>query len=245
MKALQSLVLGLGLIATPVLSAERSPSAEPCKLCDGEAAAWFEAPVARYGHNVLGDTPEWSVLVFDHENGLSRFELAENRVFEDIAPRLADLSGDGVAEAIVVESDNRLGAQLAVYGPEGKIAETPFIGRAFRWLAPAGIADFNGDGATDVAYVETPHLGKTLRIWTMRGDRLEEMGRVVGVTNHRIGEPFISSAVRECGNTPQLYLASADWTAVVAVRFVNGALLAEEVSRWKGPDALGELAATC
>jgi hypothetical protein len=47
--------------------------------------------------------------------------LPETEVFEDLAPRLADLDGDGKAEIIVVQSHRDLGARLAVYGltPDG------------------------------------------------------------------------------------------------------------------------------
>jgi hypothetical protein len=45
------------------------------------------------------------------------------------------------------------------------LAATPHIGSANRWLAPIGAADLDGDGRVEIAYVDRPHLARTLRIW--------------------------------------------------------------------------------
>ena len=227
--------LATGLaFAAPALAQDRSQPAEPCETCTDGLTAWFQEPVARYGHNVLGNTPEWVVLALKVGDQEIHHTLPDNRVFEDIAPRLADLDGDGQAEVIVVESDTRLGAQLAVYDIDGKRAETPFIGQSFRWLAPVGVGDLNGDGQQDLAYVETPHLGKMLRIWTYQDGALVELGRVSGVTNHRIGEPFITSGIKTCGSETEILLASADWSAMISVHFKDGELRAERLFAWPG-----------
>ena len=72
-----------------------------------------------------------------------------------------------------------------------KAAAWPPIGTPFRWLAPAAIADLNGDGVTDIAYVETPHLGKVLRVWSWAAGGLTEIAQLRGVTSHRIGDEVI------------------------------------------------------
>jgi hypothetical protein len=177
-------------------------------------------PTDRYAHAVLGDTLEWGALTLvldgDPETTLT-LRLPETRVFEDIATRLADVTGDGLPEVIVVEADLALGASLAVYGPAGKLAATPFIGQPNRWLAPAGIADFDGDGHVEIAYVDRPHILGELVVVRMEGSRLAETARLAGLTNHRIGDDFISGGVRDCGQGPELILASSDWTRVMGV----------------------------
>jgi hypothetical protein len=175
-------------------------------------------PTARYDHAVLGDALEWGGLRLVVGDRTVIMTLPENRVFEDVEARLADLSGDGAPEVIVVETDLAKGASLAVYGPEGKIAATPFIGQPHRWLAPAGIADFDDDGRTEIAYVDRPHLLADLVFVRLEGDRLVETLRLPGLTNHRIGDAFISGGVRDCGQGAELVLASKDWSRVMRVR---------------------------
>jgi hypothetical protein len=177
-------------------------------------------PTDRYAHAVLGDALEWGALTLVLDGGPETtitLRLPETRVFEDIATRLADVTGDGLPEAIVVEADLALGASLAVYGPAGKLAATPYIGQPNRWLAPAGVADFDGDGRVEIAYVDRPHLRQDLVFVRLEGDQLVETLRLPGLTNHRIGDDFISGGVRDCGLGPELILASKDWTRVMRV----------------------------
>jgi len=175
-------------------------------------------PTDRYDHGVLGDKLEWGALRIATDQGDVIFRLPEARVFEDVEARLADVTGDGAPEIIVVETDRARGASLAVYGPLGKIAATPYIGQTHRWLAPAGIADLDGDGRVEIAYVDRPHLRKELVFVRMEDGQLVETHRLPGLTNHRIGDDFISGGVRDCGAGPELILASVDWTRVMAVR---------------------------
>jgi hypothetical protein len=191
-------------------------------------AAELVLPTDRYDHGVLGDALEWGGLRLTISNCpmCSRIPepyavtitLPETRVFEDVEVRLADLTGDQRQEVIVVESDFDLGASLAIYGPEGKIAATPYIGQRNRWLAPAGIADFDGDGRVEIAYVDRPHLLGDLVFVRLEGERLVETQRLPGLSNHRIGDDFISGGVRECGQGAELILASMDWSRVMRVR---------------------------
>jgi hypothetical protein len=86
----------------------------------GIVAAWYEDPTTRYAHGVLGDAVEAGTLAAqldDFPNCITgRITLPETEVFEDLAPRLADLDGDGRAEIIVVQSHRDLGARLASTG---------------------------------------------------------------------------------------------------------------------------------
>ena len=66
------------------------------------------------------------------DGGVFRLVLPERRVFEDTEPRLADVDGDGDPEVIVVESDMREGARLAIYDTDGLVSVNEFIGRSNR-----------------------------------------------------------------------------------------------------------------
>ncbi len=189
--------------------------------------AEYADPTTRYGHGVLGDAIEYGTLVIhtDRMEGLSfRHVLPEARVFEDVAPRLADVDGDGDVEVIVVETEASTGAQLAIYDDTGKIAATPHIGTRNRWLAPIGAADLDGDGFVEVAYIDRPHLAKTLRVWRFKDGALTQVAQLPGLTNHRIGERDIGGGIRDCGNGPEMITASANWRSVMATTFQNGQL---------------------
>ncbi|OSP56693.1 VCBS repeat-containing protein [Pseudoruegeria sp. SK021] len=193
-------------------------------------AARYADPTTRYAHGVLGDAIEYGTLELTLDDGRTlRLILPESRVFEDTAPRLADVDGDGHPEVVVVETDSARGARLAIYGETGLQLATPFIGTRFRWLAPAAIADLDGDGAVELAYVEKPHLAKTLRVWRVSPAGFRPVATLAGVSNHRIGDPEISGGLRECGNGPEMIVASGDWTSVMAVTLANDALTARRL----------------
>ncbi|GAW36275.1 FG-GAP repeat protein [Roseovarius sp. A-2] len=194
----------------------------------GIAAARFEVPDDSYPHRIMGTIPERRVLAVRDAKGTEhRIDLREGpdpaHVFEDIAPRVVDADGDGQNDVVLVESSPRHGAQLAVYtlrqGRLVKSAATPHIGARFRWLAPAAISDLNGDGVTDIAYVETPHLGKTLRVWSWAPGGLTQIASLRGVTNHRIGDEVIWGGLRDCGHGPEIVLADAGFHILVAVAY--------------------------
>jgi hypothetical protein len=211
-------------------------------------AAEFAAPTTRYAHGVLGDAVEWGELRLTIDPcvdcGLAlpaatlRIVLPRRRVFEDLAPRLADADGDGFTDVIVVETDIRRGASLAVYGSGGKRAATPFIGQRNRWLAPVGVADLDGDGRVEIAYVETPHLGKVLKIVRLEGDRLVAVAMRAGLTNHRIGDDFIQGGIADCGDGPVILTANADWTEVVATRLRDGKLKSASIGAYRDARSL-------
>lgn len=188
--------------------------------------AYYEGPVTRYPHGVLGDEVEYDTLAVTLSDGRSiRRRWDAPLVFEDIAPRLWDVDGDGLSEIVTVESHERLGARLAIWsvqnGDLAHLTTTPFIGQRFRWLAPVGAADLDGDGAIEFAYVDRPHLAKTLRIWRFQAGKLSEVASAKGLSNHKIGWDYIEGGVRDCGTGPQIVLASGDWQSVVAVTWAD------------------------
>jgi len=210
----------------------------------------------RYPHNVLGPIPGYGELEVEIEvcadcpepRRIAHLTLPEARVFEDVAPRLWDVTGDGRPEIVLVESDARLDARLTVWtlrspGAQAghllrRLAATSFIGTRFRWLAPVGVADFTGDGQNEIAYVETPHLGRTLRLVRRAGDRLVEIAAHPGVTNHRIGDPFIAGGLRDCSIGPEVILAHVDWSRAVAMRYADRRFSERDLGRISGPEGL-------
>ncbi|MEP4036137.1 VCBS repeat-containing protein [Pseudophaeobacter sp.] len=216
-------------------------------------AAEFSNPTSRYPHGVLGDEIEYGSLLIHWSNtaqnqlsqdaverhGTVVVRLPQSRVFEDLAPRLIDLDGDGQREIMVVESDASLGAQLAIYDQRGaKIAATPPIGTRFRWLAPIAAADLDNDGQVELAYVDRPHLAKTLRIWRFEAGALTQVAAMSGLTNHRIGDDFITSGLRNCAEAPELVLVDASWQRLVAVRLAKGEIHRRDIGPFTGQSSL-------
>lgn len=218
---LLALAVGLGLVL-----ALRLGATTPLPM-QSVVAAELILPTDRYDHAVLGDAMEWGGLRLtvdacppcaDRRLQVLELRLPENRVFEDVEARVVDVTGDGLAEVVVVETDIARGASLAVYDGFGrKLAATPFIGHRNRWLAPAGVGDFDGDGAPEVAYVDRPHLLRELVFLRYRDGALQEVARVPGVTNHRIGDASITGGVRVCDGKAEVIAASADWSRMIAV----------------------------
>ncbi len=207
-------------------------------------SARYEMPTARYDHGILGDALEWGALRLSLADGRSvLLRLPKTRVFEDTAPRLVNLKGREGPLVMVVETDLARGARLALFGPAGVVAATPFIGRPHRWLAPVGVADLDGDGQTEIAYVDRPHLAKRLRVWRFVAEgadraRLAEVAMLDGVSNHRIGWSFIPGGIRRCGPRTEMILASGDWRQVLAITLEDGALHPRPLGPWRSPDDL-------
>ncbi len=207
-------------------------------MADTILSARYIEPTTRYDHGILGDAVEWGGI--EIVTGASRGDpaktllstkreftwqivLPEDRVFEDVEPRLWDVTGDGAPELVLVLTRLDLGASLLVVGlVDGKpaeIAATPHIGATHRWLAPIGAADLDGDGFVEIAYVDRPHLARTIRVWRFRDGALGHVADLPGYTNHRIGEDNIAGGIRDCGQGPEMIVANAGWTEVAAVTF--------------------------
>ncbi|MEO1274419.1 MAG: VCBS repeat-containing protein [Pseudomonadota bacterium] len=248
---MRAAALALAAVLAPLAAAACDYPAPPPN--SGEARAqgpgitWagFSDATDRYPHGALGDAWEPGGLRVEATlpDGTTlgpcdaAVVLPRNRVFEDLAPRLADVTGDGLTDAIVIEADSAKGAQLAIYsirdGRLTKIAATPFIGRANRWLAPAAIADFTGDGIDDVAYVETPHIGGTLRLWSFAGEVPRQIAEHPGVSNHRFGALEMVSALRRCprDTQPVILLPDQQWSVIVALRLEGDTFMSGSVSQ--------------
>ncbi len=215
-------------------------------------SASYTQPTQRYAHAVLGDDIEYSALEVvtratttagaNCEAETLEAVLPTSLVFEDLQPRLVDLTGDGKPEIISIESSQSAGARLTVWGitDDGlnRITATPFIGTAYRWLAPIGAADLDQDGKIEIAYIDRPHLAKTLRVWRYNHGQLEPIASYNGLSNHRIGEDFISGGIRDCGQGPEMITADAYWSKIMATTLRDGKLTAKAIGSYHGPESL-------
>lgn len=205
-------------------------------FADEIVKAEYGAPTTRYGHAILGDDVEYGALIMTLASGKKlRLTLPENHVFEDLEPRLADVDGDGDFEIVVIETDVAKGAALAIYDQSGKVAETPHIGQSRRWLAPIGVADLDNDGFVELAYIDRPHLARILTVWRFKDGALEPVATRQGLTNHKIGQDFISGGVRSCSDTPEMVTASADWTRIIASQLTSGNIQSRDLGPHSGP----------
>ncbi len=185
----------LAFVETPAVVKLPDGALPDAKIATGTrdiARAWLAEPTRRYDHGILGDAIEAGSLVIETSDGKRHtVRLNADAVFEDREPRLADLDGDGHDEIIVVKSYLKRGSSLAVIalreGKYGIVAETPPIGRPHAWLNPAGIADFNGDGKTDIALVRQPHVVGELELWSWRDGRLRKADDLADAANHIAG----------------------------------------------------------
>ncbi len=170
--------------------------------------AWLTRPTRRYDHAILGDDIEAGGLaVTDRRGRRVELILPGAEVFEDRMARLADLDGDGADEIIVVHTRKDKGAALAIYALRGareserivRLAESAPIGRPHRWLNPAAIGDFDGDGKVEIAWVETPHIGGILKVARLEGSgekrRLRVLASLGGFSNHQMGSRELQQAV--------------------------------------------------
>ena len=163
--------------------------AAPNAVADRIADANFEAPVDRYGHFALGRPYEYARVSVTTDAGQHlTFELPENEVFEDLAPRIVRLVAGEPEEILAIVSSRNTGSRLMMLRLSGDrleiSAESPPIGTPMRWLNPVGVADLDGDGRAEIAAVITPHIGGTLKVYRRQGGALVEISALDGFSNH-------------------------------------------------------------
>ncbi len=187
------------LLAAGLLLAMHAAAGADSRLPDGIvntgsndiAQAWLTRPTDRYAHGILGDAIEAGGLAVKTRDGaVLELVLPKELVFEDRQARLRDLDGDGRDEVIVVLASVTGGGALAIYGVRDgrlvKLAQTPHIGRANRWINPAEFADLDGDGAIEITAVWKPHLARELQAWRYAGGNLTHVTTIEGYSNHEI-----------------------------------------------------------
>ncbi|MDO8401544.1 MAG: VCBS repeat-containing protein [Bradyrhizobium sp.] len=208
------------------------PAVPPGGLSDGRVAssdgaiarAWLAHPTDRYRHGVLGDAIEAGSLVIERSDGrIGTVTAGADAVFEDLLPRIASL--DGLDRIVVVKSYLQRGSALAIIDAESMriIAETPPIGHAHAWLNPAGIADFDGDGTTDIAFVRQPHVVGLLQLWSWQDRQLRKAAEVPDASNHFIGSKALGmswTADFDADGHPDLAVPSLDRRSLRLIAFV-------------------------
>ncbi|SUZ31859.1 hypothetical protein ROE7235_01610 [Roseibaca ekhonensis] len=218
--------------------------AVPAQAQGTVTAARYVDLSTEYGHGALPDG-EYSGLEVTSTSGTHRVRL-EGQVFEDTAPRLADLDGNGAPEVVTVVSQFDKGAQIMIWTLRGgtltPVAWNPPIGTRHRWLAIAGIADLDGDGRLEIAYVDRPHLARVLRVVTVwrAGDDwiVAPVASAEGHTNHRYGAPDIEGGIYDCGQGPEIVTADRAWRRSLATRLVDGRLQSRDLGAYSGAASL-------
>ena len=207
--------LALALIAGPAVGQPSRLAPIPAGVVARASGDIVEATLigrtTRYRHFVLGTKYEAAGLrVKTSEGKTLELILPSDAVFEDREPRIADLDNDGRNEIALVVSRRSTGSALALIGLRGGaltvLAETSPNGAPNRWLNPAGIGNFLGNGRRQIALVRMPHAVGRLEFWDFDGTRFALRGSLENTSNHRIGSDRInlSAVIPRPGRTDLL-----------------------------------------
>lgn len=233
---------------TPLLALLAFPATASAfeRLPDGGTAegmglkAWYEEPTDRYAHAILGDAIEAGTLAVEADGQVLRLSLPSNQVFEDLTPRIVDTDGDGTPEILTIKAYANAGATITLYGVRDgallEVAEARSIGTPNRWLNPAGVADYDGDGAPEIAVIRTPHIGGILILYRWDGVSrdIEELRRISGYSTHAIGSRALGLALTEDWDgdeIPDLLLPNQRRDTLIAVSMANDTFT--EIDRYK------------
>lgn len=172
----------------PAAPAGALPDARVATGHDVIREAWLSDPTTRYRHGVLGDAIEaGSLTILRRDGSKAWLRLGKDAVFEDIAPSVAQIGGR--ERIVLVKAYLDRGAAITVIDPVSAsiVAESTPIGHANAWRNPAGIADYDGDGMTDIVAVRQPHVVGRFELWSFIGGALKKTLEVADVCNHVMG----------------------------------------------------------
>ena len=249
-------LVGFAFGLTPILAQENSIWRHDCTAAirlphsfDTKVngfQSFYAGPTQLYQHGVLGDTIEAKSIYVRHKEEplCARIAAGKGRVFEDTDPRLMDVTGDGIPEIITVASDIQRGARLEIYALNVMdqnpplLAHTPYIGQSHRWLAPIAAADLDGDGHVEVAYIDRPHLAKTLQIWRYKKGAFTFVAKQSALSNHRIGHTYITGGLRDCAGVKELITVNGNWTKIMATRFDGAKAHPRSIADYRGRDSV-------
>lgn len=202
------------------------PEHEIAISLDNRVYAQYSSPTEKYGHGILGDKMEAEQLVVVVDSIFHEFKLPDNYVFEDIRPRLYDVDGDNELELICIRTNVLQGAGIAIYkiadGQLIEYASVPEIGTSNRWLNIVTINDLDNDGAVELVWIETPHIGGILRVAKIEEGLLSLITETAQYSNHTIGERNLClSVLTQQTNKKVFYVPSQNRNKIVGFTFTG------------------------
>lgn len=194
---------------------------------DSLTFAQYTLPVTRYAHGILGDAIEAGQLVVAHKGLIYEYTLPQEYVYEDIRPRLVDVTGDSIPEIFTIRTHVAKGAGIAIYqlqnGQLVEYATVPEIGIPSRWLNIAAIYDLDGDGTLNLAWIQTPHIGGILKVCPIQAGRLSSTDQVSTYSNHAIGDRNLClSVITKSASETLLYVPNQSRNKVSGFALVSG-----------------------
>jgi hypothetical protein len=225
-------------LSPPAAAQERLEFSQAVQGDKDIAWVWLGKPTLRYPHKSLGSREHAATVhaLVNTPSGAQQelvLELPMHQVFEDLLPRLLDIDQDGRDEIVLIESDVLRGTSMVVLGVRtppavknrtarpstlalSELARSPPTGRAFLWLNPVGMADFDGDGQQDLAAVTTPHIGGMLTLYHYRPPMLQPYAKISGITNHVMGMPEqrLAVVVERAGQAPSIVIPDMNLRAL-------------------------------
>lgn len=191
--------------------------------------AQYAQPTAKYGHNILGDSIEAQQLVVLRDGITYTHTLGDPYVFEDIKPRLFDVDNDGQMEIITIRTHVAKGAGIMIYkivnNALTEFAWVEEIGIPHRWLNIVAIYDLNGDGTTELAWIQTPHVGGILKVTRIKAGKLDALSELSRYSNHSIGERNLClSVVTKTDSATTFYVPTQDRRQIAGFNFIDGSI---------------------
>ena len=217
-------VAGPTILAQLANNYEQLPEQAIAMSLDGSVYAQYAMPTDRYQHGILGDRVEGGQLVVVVDSIFYELTLEERYVFEDIRPRLYDVDSDGELEFICLRTHTALGGGIAIYKIIDEqlveYAQVAEIGRSNRWLNIVAINDLDNDRAVELAWIETPHIGGTLKVAKIEEGMLQVLAETTFFSNHAIGERNLClSVLTEQSNQKVIYVPTQNRSKIVGFTF--------------------------
>lgn len=90
--------------------------------------------------------------------------------------------------------------------------------------------DLDGDGIVEMAWVQTPHIGRVLRVTRTSRGHLSVLSESTLYSNHAVGDRNLClSVVVEADGERTLYLPSFDRSQIVGLRLIDSSLFRTQI----------------